>query len=170
MEEPAYQERPFIGTGLRMQVALEPAWLESGWQMFLGVRAGVTSEECVKMLTRPERLGMKIGSSDRVDTIFTRGQEGLKFTPAPRPPRDLPSPAAGPPSQTYFEVSRESGTNEWAHVVKAKTLAIRVAGAGRGGLDRRPADTDDPHRRADEHVHLHAVSGADDEVEVTRSA
>jgi type VI secretion system protein ImpJ len=127
VEEPAYQERPFIGTGLRMQVALESAWLEAGWQMFLGVRAGVTSEECVKMLTRPERLGMKIGSSDRVDTIFTRGQEGLKFTPAPRPPRDLPAPAAGPPSQTYFEVSRESSTNEWAHVVKAKTLAIRVA-------------------------------------------
>ena len=38
VEDPAYQERPFIGTGLRMQVALESAWLESGWQMFLGVR------------------------------------------------------------------------------------------------------------------------------------
>jgi type VI secretion system protein ImpJ len=126
VEDPAYQERPFIGAGLRMQVALEPAWLESGWQMFLGVRAGVTGEECLKMLTRPERLGMKIGSSDRVDTIFTKGQEGLRFTPAPRPPRDLPSPAAGPPSMTYFEVSRDSATNEWAHVVKAKTLAIRV--------------------------------------------
>jgi type VI secretion system protein ImpJ len=126
VEDPAYQERPFIGAGLRMQVTLEPAWLESGWQMFLGVRAGVTSEECLKMLTRPERLGMKIGSSDRVDTIFTKGQEGLRFTPAPRPPRDLPSPAAGPPSMTYFEVSRDSATNEWAHVVKAKTLAIRV--------------------------------------------
>ncbi len=126
VEDPAYQERPFIGAGLRMQVALEPVWLESGWQMFLGVRAGVTSEECVKMLTRPERLGMKIGSSDRVDTIFTKGQEGLRFTPCPRPPRDLPSPSATPPSMTYFEVSRDSATNEWSHVAKAKTLAIRV--------------------------------------------
>ena len=100
VEEPAYQERPFIGTGLRMQVALESVWLETGWQMFLGVRAGVTSEECVKMLTRPERLGMKIGSSDRVDTIFTRGQEGLKFTPRPRPPRrDLPSRRTRPTSR-----------------------------------------------------------------------
>ena len=108
MEDPAYQERPFIGSGLQMRVSLEPVWLESGWQMFLGVRSNVTQEECVKMLTRPERLGMKIGSSDRVDTIFTKGQEGLRFTPAPRPPRDLPAPAATPPSQTYFEVSRES--------------------------------------------------------------
>lgn len=126
VEDPAYQERPFIGAGLRMQVTLEPAWLESGWQMFLGVRAGVTSEECVRMLTRPERLGMKIGSSDRVDTIFTKGQEGLRFTPCPRPPRDLPAPSATPPSMTYFEVSRDSATNEWSHVAKAKTLAIRV--------------------------------------------
>ena len=37
--EPDYKERPFIGTGLRMQVALEPAWLDTGWQMFIGVRA-----------------------------------------------------------------------------------------------------------------------------------
>lgn len=126
VKDPAYEERPFIGAGLRMQVTLEPSWLESGWQMFLGVRASVTTEDCVKMLTRPERLGMKIGSSDRVDTIFTKGQEGLRFTPCPRPPLDLPSPVATPPSQTYFEVSRDSSTNEWAHVAQAKTLAIRV--------------------------------------------
>jgi predicted component of type VI protein secretion system len=65
---------------------------------------------------------MKIGSSDRVDTIFTKGQEGLRFTPSPRPPRDLPSA----PNLTYFDVSRESSTNEWAHVQKMKTLAIRI--------------------------------------------
>lgn len=122
VEDPAYEERPFVGSGLRMQVALESAWLESGWQMFLGVRSNVTADECVRMLTRPERLGMKIGSSDRVDTIFTKGQEGLRFTHTPRPPRDLPSA----PNLTYFDVSRESATNEWAHVQKAKTLAIRI--------------------------------------------
>lgn len=122
VEDPAYQERPFIGTGLRMQVALESEWLESGWQMYLGVRSDVTPDECARMLTRPERLGMKIGSSDRVDIIFTKGQEGLRFTHCPRPPRDLPSA----PNLTYFEVSRESATNEWSHVMKAKTLAIRI--------------------------------------------
>jgi len=122
IEDPAYQERPFIGSGLRMQVSLESAWLESGWSMYLGVRSNISTEDCIKMLTRPERLGMKIGSSDRVDTIFTKGQEGLRFTPAPRAPRDLPSA----PNLTYFEVSRESSTNEWAHVQKAKTLATRI--------------------------------------------
>jgi len=90
--------------------------------MFLGVKADVPKEECVRMLTRPERLGLKIGSSDRVDTIFTKGQEGLRFTHAAYPPRDLPSGD----KLTYFEVSRESATNEWAAVQKAKTLAIRL--------------------------------------------
>jgi type VI secretion system protein ImpJ len=120
--EPAYQERRFVGSGLQMRVTLESEWLESGWQMYLGVRANVSQEECVKMLTRPERLGLKIGSSDRVDTIFTKGQEGLRFKHAPLPPRDLPSE----PNLTYFEVSRESATNEWAHVQKMKTLAVRI--------------------------------------------
>ena len=122
VDEPAYQERPFIGAGLRMQVALEPAWIEPAWQMFLGVRSNVPADECVRMLTRPERLGMKIGSSDRVDTIFTRGQEGLRFTPSSRPPRDLPSA----PNLVYFEVSRESATGEWAYVQKSLSLAIRI--------------------------------------------
>lgn len=121
-DDPTYEERPFVGSGLRMQVTLEPAWLEAGWQMFLGVRSNVSNEECVKMLTRPERLGMKIGSSDRVDTIFTRGQEGLRFKPNALPPRDLPAA----PNLTYFDVSRDSTTNEWAFVQKAKTLAIRI--------------------------------------------
>jgi type VI secretion system protein ImpJ len=121
-DDPTYEERPFIGSGLRMQVTLESAWLESSWQMFLGVRSNVSNEECVKMLTRPERLGMKIGSSDRVDTIFTKGQEGLRFKPNPLPPRDLPSA----PNLTYFDISRDSTTNEWAYVQKAKTLAIRI--------------------------------------------
>ena len=122
VEDPAYDERPFVGSGLQMRVTLEPQWLESGWMMYLGVRSNVTQEECVRMLLRPERLGMKIGSSDRVETIFTRGQEGLRFTHAPRPPRDLPAA----PNLTYFEVSRESSTNEWAQVQKMKTLAVRI--------------------------------------------
>jgi type VI secretion system protein ImpJ len=122
VDEPAYQERPFIGAGLRMQVTMEPAWMEPAWQMFIGVRSDIAGEECVRLLMRPEKLGMKVGSSDRVDTIFTRGQEGLRFTPAPRPPRDLPSGG----NLTYFEISRESATNEWAHVQKTLSLALRL--------------------------------------------
>ena len=41
--EPEYKERPFIGAGLRMQVALEPAWLEPTWQLYIGVQSSVES-------------------------------------------------------------------------------------------------------------------------------
>lgn len=121
-DDPTYEERPFVGTGLRMQVSLEPAWLETAWQMFIGVRANVTADECIKLITRPEKLGMKIGSADRVDLIFTRGQEGLRFKPAPTPPTALPK-ADG---LTYFEVSRDSSSGEWGQVQNSLSLAIRI--------------------------------------------
>lgn len=122
IEEPAYEERPFVGSGLQMRVEMEPQWLESDWKMFIGVRSNVTPEECVRMLSKPERLGMKIGSSDRVETIFTKGQGGLQFKYAQTAPSTLPAA----PDLTYFEVSRESGTNEWSHVQDRKTLAVRI--------------------------------------------
>lgn len=123
IEEPAFQERPFVGMGLRMQISIEPSWLEaSAWQLFLGVRSTLSQEECVRILTRPERLGMKIGSADRVETIFTRGQEGLRFTHAPNPPRDLPSAKA----LTFFEIDRMATLPEWGHVQSSLTLAIRL--------------------------------------------
>ena len=120
--EPTYKERAFIGAGLRMQVSLEPTWLESVWQMFIGVQSPLSSEECIRLLTKPGQLDMKIGSSDRVDDIFRLGQAGLKFAYSPRPPRALPSL----PGLNYFQVSRESQAEEWQNVQKSLTLAIRL--------------------------------------------
>src|SRR5262249_59420432 len=45
MGPPEYQERPFIGTGLQMEVKLEPAWLERSWQMFVGVETTLNGGE-----------------------------------------------------------------------------------------------------------------------------
>ncbi len=122
--EPEYKERSFVGAGLRMQVSLEPAWLESIWQMYVGVLGppGFTAEECNRLLTRSNALDMKIGSSDRVEQIFVRGEAGLRFTLSPRPPRALPLR----PGLTYFQVSRESQPKEWENVQRELTLAIRL--------------------------------------------
>ncbi len=120
--EPEYRERPFIWAGMRMQVTLEPAWLESVWQMYVGVLSSLEPEECVKLLTRPGQLDMKIGSSDRVDTIFRMGQAGLKVVHTPRPPRALPQL----PGQIYFQIQRETTASEWQNVQKSLTLAIRL--------------------------------------------
>ena len=85
--EPDYKERPFIGAGLRMQVALEPAWLESVWEMYIGVQSPLDADECIRLLTKPGQLDMKVGSSDRVDTIFRMGLAGLRFAHSQNPPR-----------------------------------------------------------------------------------
>jgi type VI secretion system protein ImpJ len=120
--EPDYKERPFIGAGLRMQVSLEPAWLESIWEMYVGVHSPLNTEECIRLLTKSSLLDMKIGSSDRVDDLFRMGQRGLNFTHSARPPRALPST----PGLTYFQVARDSQQEEWQYVQKSLTLAIRL--------------------------------------------
>jgi type VI secretion system protein ImpJ len=117
-----YKERPFKGAGLRMQVNLEPAWLEASNLMFVGVKSPLSTEECIRMLTKAGQLDMKIGSSNRVDEIFTFGLPGLNFTHAPRPPQVLPTS----PHLTYFQVDRESQHSEWQNVQKDMTLAIRL--------------------------------------------
>jgi type VI secretion system protein ImpJ len=120
--EPAYKERPFIGAGLRMQVTLEPAWLESTWQLFIGVLSSLDAEECIKLLTKPGQLDMKVGSSERVDMLFRLGQAGLRITPSSRPPQVLPSE----PGLLYFQIARDTQEAEWAHVHRSLTLAIRL--------------------------------------------
>src|SRR6202030_1465472 len=67
--EPEYKERPFVGAGLRMDVSLEPAWMDASWDMYVGVQSSLNAEECLRLL-QPGQLDMKIGSSERVDGIF----------------------------------------------------------------------------------------------------
>jgi type VI secretion system protein ImpJ len=120
--EPEYKERPFIGAGLRMQVSLEPAWLEPIWQMFVGVQSPLSTEETIRLLTRAGELDMKMGSSDRVDEIFRLGEKGLIFAHSPRPPRALPQV----PGLVYFQVNRDSQQQEWQRVQRSLTLGVRL--------------------------------------------
>jgi type VI secretion system protein ImpJ len=121
--EPEYKERPFVGAGLRMQVTLEPAWLEPSWQTFVGVLSpNLSTEENIRLLTRAGQLDMKMGSSERVDEIFRLGQQGLKFAHAPRPPSALPSTTG----LVYYQVNRASQLEEWQNVQRSLTLALRL--------------------------------------------
>jgi type VI secretion system protein ImpJ len=122
VEEPSYEERPFLGADSRMQVTLEPKWLEPSWEMYVGVLSPLKSEDCIKLLTRSGQLDMKIGSAGRVDEIFQRGLRGLQFTPSAKPPRDLPAQ----PGLVYFQVNRDAQLDEWKNVQTSLTLAIRL--------------------------------------------
>jgi type VI secretion system protein ImpJ len=118
----SYEEKAFVGEGLRMQVAMEAKWLESAWQIFVGVRSSLPETEVIRLLTKPGQLDMKIGSGDKVDQIFERGFKGLEFTHAAQPPRVLPAITG----LTYFQVNRDAQKSEWAQVQQSLTLAIRV--------------------------------------------
>lgn len=119
--EPDYKDRPFLGAGLRMEVALEPAWVEASWQMYIGVQSDLTTDELIRVLTQPGVLDMKVGSSERVDAIFRYGREGLRFLPVRTPPHILPHPG----NMTYFQMAIDV-TTEWVAVQKSLSLAIRL--------------------------------------------
>lgn len=122
MGEPEYQERPFIGAGWRMQVDMEPAWLDPSWQIYIGVQSTLDAAECVKLLTEPGQLDMKIGSSDRVDELFRLGAPGLRFMADERPAQELPKLAG----QVYFQVAQDPKDAEWLKVRNTLTLALRL--------------------------------------------
>jgi type VI secretion system protein ImpJ len=117
--EPEYKERPFVGAGLRMQVALEPAWLSTAWGMYIGVQSQLSPEECMRLI---EKLDMKVGSSERVDQLYRFGQAGLAFGHTPLPPRALPAA----PGLIYYQINRESQSSEWDSSQRSLSLAIRL--------------------------------------------
>lgn len=119
--EPAYKERPFVGAGLRMQVALESAWIEPSWVLFIGVQSPLPADDCVRLLSKGQ-LDMKVGSSERVDMVFRLGQAGLRFEYRPAAPRVLPEQ----PGQIYFQLSGDSAQVEWQNVQRSLSLALRV--------------------------------------------
>jgi type VI secretion system protein ImpJ len=117
--EPSYKFRHFVGAGKRMQVALDPIWLEANQQLYVGVKSQLPAEQSMRILTS-KSFDMKIGSAGEVDRIFERGSAGLRFTATPNPPRVLPN-AQG---LGYVQVNRDSP--EWDNVRSSLTLAIRL--------------------------------------------
>lgn len=118
-----YQERPFIGTGLQMEVKLEPAWLEPLWQMYIGVLTTLTPDQCVRMLS-PGGLDMKIASASLADRIFTHKSAGLKVTH--RTEREVPRALPATPGLVYFQVDPASQPEVWEAVKGELTLAVRL--------------------------------------------
>jgi type VI secretion system protein ImpJ len=119
--EPEFKDRPFLGAGLRMQVELEPAWVEANWQLYIGAQSRLPAEELTRLLTQPGALDMKVGSSERVDAIFRTGRAGLRFEPVTAPPRVLPNPAG----LVYFRLAADAA-GEWPEVQKSLSLAVRI--------------------------------------------
>jgi type VI secretion system protein ImpJ len=118
--EPDYRERPFVGHGQRMQVALERTWLDQSAQLYIGVRSPLDPEPCVELL---HKLDMKVGSSDRIEMMYRLGELGLRFSHVPGP--SLPQALPREKGLTYFQINREQQQSEWQFVERSLTLAVR---------------------------------------------
>jgi type VI secretion system protein ImpJ len=122
--EPDYEQREFAGRGLRMQVDIEPGWMDKSVPMYIGVTSPLEPDQCAKEL---ERLGTKVGSAERVEMIYRRRDVGLQFSQVPSAslPQALPRDAGQSNFMTYFQINRELQQNEWQSVESSKSLAIR---------------------------------------------
>jgi len=134
VEIPTYEQRPFIGAGLRLQVGLDkPTWLEPGWALYIGVTSSLSPEECLALLLGGG-LRMKVGSATRVDELYARGMAGMKFTHAVNPPAVLPRRTG----LAYLQIDRDSQKEEWDRVRAGLTLAIRLNEQQiEGGIDKQ---------------------------------
>jgi type VI secretion system protein ImpJ len=113
-----FEQRPFVGEGLGMQVRLESRWFGADWDWYVGVSRGtLTESECRTLLGE---LAWKLGSSRQVDLLFSRRQEGLDLTPLEQAPRALPTNH----QWTYFVVNRNNVA--WRDVFSTQTLAMRL--------------------------------------------
>ncbi len=120
VQDPIYEQRFFLGEGKGMRVSLESKWLEAQWQWFVGVsHGGISREECLNLLC-PGELDWKLGSADKVDSLFEFGAEGLQMMPEMQVPRALPPGG----DWIYYQVDRQGPA--WTDVLQKQTLAMRL--------------------------------------------
>jgi type VI secretion system protein ImpJ len=113
-----YDQRPFIGEGIGMQVTLEREWFNDNWEWYIGVsRGALTEAECRGLLAG---LDWKLGSKDKVDEYFKQKMRSLELFPLNQGPRPLPPLR----DCSFFSVSRQGVA--WDHVVRSGTLAMRL--------------------------------------------
>jgi type VI secretion system protein ImpJ len=115
-----FEQRYFLGSGLGMQVSLEPNWFHSNWEWCIGVKKGdLSADECRRILSG--QLDWKLGSSRQVEHIFLRRSEGVHLRPLDRAIRALPVK----PDWIYYEVVKNDSA-AWKDVVTTQTLAMRL--------------------------------------------
>jgi type VI secretion system protein ImpJ len=117
-----FEQRYFVGIGTAtLSAALEPKWLQSDWQCYVGVRRGDMSEEvCHRLLTGDNHLDWKLGSTEEVDRLFRMGVPGLELFPVDRLPRALP----GRSGWLYYRIGTENPA--WRSVQATQSMGIRL--------------------------------------------
>jgi type VI secretion system protein ImpJ len=113
----AYERVPFASQGYQMTVRLNPDWLATTWSFYIGVQSKIKSRRVTELLSQQE-LGMKVGSSEKVDGIYDGGEAGVRIVPVGDPPRVFPQN-----DWHYFRVNREG--MHWDDIEQSLNLGIR---------------------------------------------
>ena len=116
-----YEQRFFVGVGLGMQVSLEPAWFNSNWHWYIGVKQNELSEQECRDLLSAGHLDWKLGSARQVEFLFKQRASGLQLVPVNRAISALPHRH----EWLYYEVPRQDSP-AWRDVQATQTLAMRL--------------------------------------------
>ena len=117
-----FEQRYFLGTApATLAVTMDPKWLASDWQCYVGVMHGdMPEQECHRLLTGNAHLDWKVGSPDEVDRLFRLGLPGLQLFTLDRPPRALPARSGW----LYYRIGTDNPA--YRSVQVAQGLAIRL--------------------------------------------
>jgi type VI secretion system protein ImpJ len=119
VKEDEYIQRPFVGAGKGMHVALEPEWFGPEWDWYFGVSPiNFSTEECFQLLK--ESLDWKLGAAEKVEQYMTHRQPGLKL----RGVRELPRGLANRGKWVFLQISLDN--EPWTQVQLSQTMAMRV--------------------------------------------
>jgi type VI secretion system protein ImpJ len=124
-----YEQRYFVGVDQGMQVSIEPDWLHTSWDWYVGVNAQNLSDAECRDVLRPGKLDWKMASSQQIELVFRHGLPGIEQVELTQVPRALP-----PHGWVYYEVQR--GNSAWRDVLASQTLALRFKEQLIGNLDK----------------------------------
>ena len=112
-------QRPFIGFGRGMHVALEAEWFSQEWDWFFGVNPiNISVEECLQLLKKD--LDWKLGATDKVEQYMTERQPGVRLKSVQQLPRGLTNRG----KWIFLQIRVED--EAWKQVQFTQTMAMRV--------------------------------------------
>lgn len=115
-----YQQRFFVGSGMGMQVNLDPKWLLGGWTCVVGVNRGKLTPQALEKILSTGYLDWKIGSSRQVEMLFRKRASGVELKVLREVPKELPAQSGW----SYFQIGGRGPA--WTDVLETGTLAIRL--------------------------------------------
>lgn len=109
----------------RLEVALDPEWLETGWKWYVGVFSPNLSTGDIREFLK-SRIDWAIGAADEVETLFSKKMRGLDLKILAQVPRELPVMEGW----VYYEIIENSDDPlkrmAWKSMVNAANLGIRL--------------------------------------------